>query len=64
MDIASTKITNTTATNVSINCQSEQVGYKIDYFGFTFISYDTTNEVTIIFYHYTKHRSKQNTLMH
>ena len=30
MDIASTKITNTIATNVSINCHNKKVRYKTD----------------------------------
>ena len=30
MDIVSTKITNTIATNVSINCHNERGRYKID----------------------------------
>ena len=30
MDIASTKITNTIATNVSINCHNKKVRYKVD----------------------------------
>ena len=30
MDIASTKITNTIVTNVSINCHNKKVRYKVD----------------------------------
>ena len=30
MNIASTKITNTIATNVSINCHNKKVRYKVD----------------------------------
>ena len=65
MDIVPTKTTNTVAINVtttaSINCHSKKVRCKID----CYIFYTALLEIillltiTIICYHYEKHRSKQ-----
>ena len=70
MDIASTKMTNTIATNVSINSAVEKVIYTIDcyilhtvllviIFAHSFISDHITLDNYFICYHYAKHRPKQ-----
>ena len=61
MDIVSTKMRNTIATNVSINSNDNKVRYKIDSYILHTISLATISLliITIICYHYAKHRSKQ-----
>ena len=61
MDIASTKKTNTIATNVSINRQSKKLRCKID----SYILYPLSiviillQIIAIFHYHYAKHWSKR-----
>ena len=61
MDIVSTKITNTIATNMWINCHDKKVRYKLD----CYILHRVLLVIilllitTIICYHYASHRSKQ-----
>ena len=57
MDIVLTKMTNTEATNVAINCHSNKV--RDCYILHNFISNHISTIITIICYHYAKHRSKQ-----
>ena len=65
MDIVSTKKTNTIGTNVastaSINCHNKKVRYKIDCYIYHTVSLAIILLliITIIYYHYAKHRSKQ-----
>ena len=58
MDIASTKKTNTIATNMSIYCLSEKVRYKIDCYILHIVSLaiKLLLIITNICYHYAKHR--------
>ena len=58
MDIVSTKITNTIATSVSINSDVIKARYKIDCYCY----YILLLIITIICYHYAKHRSKQQSI--
>ena len=51
MDIASTKMTNTIATNVSIYSGGKKVRYKIDCYVL-----HTVLIITTICYHYEKHK--------
>ena len=61
MDMISTKLTNIIATNVPINSDDKKVRYKIDcYILHTYLIVIISLLMIInIFYHYTKHRSKQ-----
>ena len=61
MDIVSTKMTNTRATNVSINCHTKKVRCKIDCYilHMVLLAIIKLLIVTIICYHYEKHRLKQ-----
>ena len=58
MDIVSTKNANTIVTNISINCHSEKIRdcFILHTVLWTII---LLLKITIICYHYTKHRSKQ-----
>ena len=60
MDIVSTKITNTIATNVSINCHSKNVTHKTDCYIFhtVLLMIILILIITIICYHYPRHKSK------
>ena len=60
MDIVSTKMRNTIVANVSINSNDNKVRYKIDSYILHTISLATILLliITIICYHYAKHRSK------
>ena len=58
MDILSTKMTNTITTNMSINCHSKKVRYKIDCYILKTVII-LLFIITIIYCHYAKHRSKQ-----
>ena len=65
INIVSTKMTNTIATNVSINSDDKKVRYKIDYYILqTVLLVITLLLSTITYYHYAKHRSKQNAFTH
>ena len=61
IDIASLKMTNTIATNVSIIADNKKVRHKIDCYILHTILLVTILLliITIISYHYVKHRSKQ-----
>ena len=62
MDIVSTKKkTNTRATNVAKNCHSKKVSYKIDFYILhaDLLVIIMLLIITIIWYHYAKHRSEQ-----
>ena len=60
MDIVTTKMTNTIATNVTKNCHSKKVSYKIDcYILHSFLAIKLLLIITIMCYHYTKNRLKQ-----
>ena len=62
MDIVSTKKkTNTRATNVAKNCHSKKVSYKIGFYILHTVLLVNILQfiITIIWYHYAKHRSKQ-----
>ena len=61
MDIASTKITNTIAKNVSINSDDKKVRYKIDCYILhaVLLVIILLLIITVICYHFAKHRSKQ-----
>ena len=61
IDIASLKMTNTIATNVSIIADDKKVRHKIDCYILHTILLVTILLliITIISYHYVKHRSKQ-----
>ena len=61
IDIVSKKITNTIATNVSINCHSKKVRYKIDRYILFIVSsvIILLLIIAIICYHYGKDRSEQ-----
>ena len=65
IDIVSTKKTNAIATNVtrivSINCYSKKVRYNIDFciLHTALLMIILLLIITIICYHYVKHRSKQ-----
>ena len=69
VDIVSTKITNTIATNVSIHSDSKKVRYEIDcyvlrtlfitiLYSYLIITIILLLIITIVCYHYAKHRSK------
>ena len=60
-DIASTKMTNTIATNVTKNYHDKKARYKFDcYILYTILLLIILLLIiTIICYHYAKHRSKQ-----
>ena len=68
MDILSTKMTNTISTNVtstaSINCHSKKTRYKIHCYIFhtALLVIILLLIITIICYHYAKHRSKQKSI--
>ena len=64
MDIVSTKITNTLATNVSINSYDKKLRYNIDYYILNAILVVIILPliITIACYHYAKHRSKQKSI--
>ena len=61
MDVVSTKITNTLGKNMSINSHRRRVRYKI----YCYILHTVLSVIiilmiiTIFWYHYVKHRSKQ-----
>ena len=59
MDIVSTKITNTTAANVSINFEDKKVRYKNDCYILhtVLLAIILLLIITIICYHYAKHRN-------
>ena len=61
MDIGSTKITNTIATNVTKNCRCKKERHKfVCYILYTvLLAIILLSIVTIICYHYAKHKSKQ-----
>ena len=61
MDIVSTKMTNTVATNVTKNCHSKKVRYKFDCYILhtVLLVILLLLIITIISYHYAKRRSKQ-----
>ena len=61
MDIVSTKVTNTIATNMSINSDNKNVRYKIDCYILKRVLLVITLLliITITCYHYAKHRSKE-----
>ena len=61
MDVVSTKMANTLATNVTKNCHCKKVRYKIDFYILhTVLSVITLLLIiTIICYHYANHRSKR-----
>ena len=61
MDILSTKMTNTIATNVTKNCHSKTVRYKFDCYILhaVLLVIILLLIITIICHHYAKHRSKQ-----
>ena len=65
IDVVSTKMTNTIARNVtstsSINCHSKKVRYKIDCYisNKVLLAIILLLIITVIFYLYAKHRSKQ-----
>ena len=61
IDIVSTKMANTIAANVSINCHNKKVRYKIDCYGSHTVSLVIILLliINIIGYDYAKHRSKQ-----
>ena len=62
MDIVSTRKTNTIATNVTKNCHSKKVRYKIDCYILhtVLLVIMLILRITVICYHYAKHRLKQN----
>ena len=64
MDIVSTKMTNTTSANVSINCQSKKVRYKIDcYILHTVLLVIILRlAIAVICYDYAKHSSNQKSI--
>ena len=64
LDIVSIKMTNTIAPNVSINCHTKKVRYKIDcYILHTILlAIILLLIITIICNHYAKHRSKQKSI--
>ena len=57
----SLKMTNTIAKNVSINCRNKNVRYQINCYIFhrVLLTIILILIITIICYHYEKHRSKQ-----
>ena len=61
MDIASIKITNTIATNVTKNCHSKKVRYKFDcsILHRVLLAIILLLIITSVCYCYAKHRSKQ-----
>ena len=61
MDIISTKMINTMATNVSIDSDDKKVRYKIDCYILRTVLLEIILLliITIICYQYAKHRSKQ-----
>ena len=61
MDIVSTKMTNTIAANVSINCHTKKIRYKFDCYILhtVLLAMILLLTVTIICYYYAKHRSKR-----
>ena len=61
MDIVSTKMTNTIATNVTKNSQSKRVRYELDCYILhtVLLAIMLLFIITIICYHYAKHRSKE-----
>ena len=56
MDIVSTKMTDTIATNVSINCDTKKVTYSLHT---VFLAIILLLIIIFICYHYLKYRSKQ-----
>ena len=60
MDIVSTKMTNTKAKNVSINCHNKKAIYKIDsnILNTVLLVIILLFIIAIIYYHYTNHESK------
>ena len=65
MDIISTKITNSIATNVSINCRSKKVRYKIDFYVLhaVLLAIILLLIIPTICYYYAKHRSKPENIL-
>ena len=59
MDIISAKMTNTLASNVSINCHNKKVRYDCYILQTVLLVIILVSTVIIICYHYAKHRSKQ-----
>ena len=59
MDIISAKMTNTLASNVSINCHNKKVRYDCCILQTVLLVIILVSTVIIICYHYAKHRSKQ-----
>ena len=61
MDIISAKMTNTLASNVSINCHNKKVRYETDCYILqtVLLVIILVSTVIIICYYYAKHRSKQ-----
>ena len=61
MNIVSTKMTNTIATNVTKKCYSKKVTYRIDCYILhaVLLSIILLLIITILCCHYAKHRSKQ-----
>ena len=61
MDILPTKITNTIATNMSINSDDKKVRYKINCYILhtVLLAIILLLIITIVCYHYAKHTSKQ-----
>ena len=61
MDIVSTKMTNTIATNVTKNSQSKRVRYELDCYILhtVLLAIMLLFIITITCYHYAKHRSKE-----
>ena len=60
MDIVSTKMTNTKAKNVSINCHNKKAIYKIDsnILHTVLLVIILLFIIATIYYHYTNHESK------
>ena len=64
LNIVSTKMTNTIATNLSINCYSEKVRYKVDYYILHIVLLVIILLLIItIIYNHAKNRSTQKVLM-
>ena len=61
MDIVSIKTRNTIAINITKNCHSKKVRYKIDCYILhtALLVIILLLVITIIYYHHVKHRSKQ-----
>ena len=62
MDIASTRMANTMTANVTKNCHRKKVRYKFGCYILhtVLLAIKLLLIITIICYHYAKHRSKQN----